>query len=264
VTRGRATPLRDRVVLVTRPREQSATLVEMLLSRGARPLLAPTIEIASVRSPAMTRAAADLAAGTYDWLALTSRSTVDMLRRRIEPSEVRARVAAIGDGTAEAFRTWAKREPDLIPDAFTTAALARAFPRGSGRVLCTRADVAPAGLEAALARKGWTPERVDAYATRMARSLPPDARLALRQGRVDAITFTSASTVRGFVRAAGASLATRHRLAPARIVCIGPVTAAEARAQGLRVAGVARPHTIDGLVSALERVLAPRGRGRAG
>ncbi len=43
-----------------------------------------------------------------------------------------------------------------------------------------------------------------------------------------------------------------------KIVCIGPVTAAEARAHGLPVHAVADPHTTDGLVDALERVFAAR------
>src|SRR5207249_10812955 len=132
---------------------------------------------------------------------------------------------------------------------FTTAALARAFPRGTGRVLCARADIAPAGLEEALAAKGWTPARVDAYRTRMPRTLPPEARGALASARVDALTFTSASTVRGFVGALGVV-----RGNP-KVVCIGPVTSKEARAHGFRVSGVARPHTIESLVAALERVL---------
>ena len=97
-----------------------------------------------------------------------------------------------------------------MPTTFTTAGLARAFPRGTGRVLCARADIAPAGLEDALAAKGWSPLRVDAYRTRLARSLPADARAALRDGRVDAITFTSASTVRGFVGAMGVVRGTRR------------------------------------------------------
>ena len=155
----------------------------------------------------------------------------------------------IGDGTAEAFRRWARRDGDLEPATFTTAALARAFPRGKGRVLCARADIAPAGLEEALATKGWTPVRVDAYRTRMPKTLPPKAREALASGGVDAVTFTSASTVRGFVGALGVV-----RGNP-KVVCIGPVTAKEARARGFRVSGVARPHTIEGLVAALERVL---------
>ena len=117
-------------------------------------------------------------------------------------------------------------------------------------MLCARADIAPAGLEDALAAKGWSPVRVDAYRTRMARTLPAEARAALRDGRIDAITFTSASTVRGFVGAMGVV-----RGNP-KVVSIGPVTAREARAHGLRVSAVARPHTIDGLVAALERVLA--------
>lgn len=136
-----------------------------------------------------------------------------------------------------------------MPPTFTTAALARTFPRGRGPVLCARADIAPGGLEDALAEKGWTPERVDAYRTRMAKSLPAETRFALRDGLVDAITFTSVSTVRGFVGAV------RVVRGDPKVVCIGPTTAREARDRGMRVAAVARPHTIDGLVDAVERAL---------
>ena len=45
-----------------------------------------------------------------------------------------------------------------------------------------------------------------------------------------------------------------------KVVCIGPVTAKEARAHGLTVSAVANPHTIDGVVAALERVFTPRRR----
>jgi len=43
-----------------------------------------------------------------------------------------------------------------------------------------------------------------------------------------------------------------------KVVCIGPATAREAREHGLRVHAVADPHTVDGLVGAVERALAPR------
>jgi uroporphyrinogen-III synthase len=249
--RRRRGPLWDRTVLVTRPADQSTQLVKLLDQLGARSIVAPAIEIVPARSAALTRALKDLSAGRFAWITLTSRATVDMLATRLDgPQDVRAKVAVIGDGTASAFRRWAHREPDLQPGTFTTAALARAFPRGRGRILCARADIAPEGLESALAAKGWTPERVDAYRTRMPRTLPPEARAALRAGEVDAVTFTSASTVRGFVSALGPV-----RGAP-KVVCIGPVTAEEARAHGLVVHAVARPHTIEGLVAAVVRVLA--------
>jgi uroporphyrinogen-III synthase len=248
VSRG---TLRDRVILVTRPSDQSEILVKALDDRGAHALVAPSVELAPIRSAALTRALADLAAGRYVWITLTSRATVEMLANRLTaPGDVRARVAVIGDGSAAAFRRWALRDPDLQPATFTTAALARAFPRGTGRVLCPRADIAPAGLEDALAAKGWIPERVDAYRTRLPRTLPKAVRDALKAGGVDAVTFTSASTVRGFVGALGPV-----RGAP-KVVCIGPVTAREARAHGLTVHAVATPHTMEGLVAALERVFA--------
>lgn len=244
------------IILVTRPPDQSAELGRLLERRGATSILAPTIEIVPARSAALTRALRDLSTGGFTWITLTSRSTVEMLASRLTaPTDVRAKVAAIGEGTGAAFRAWAQREADVTSATYTTIELARAFPRGQGRVLCARADIAPPGLEEALAAKGWTPERVDAYRTRMARALTTEARDGLRDGRVDAITFTSASTVRGFV---GAVTVVRGN---PKVVCIGPVTAREARERGLRVSAVARPHTIAGVVEALERVFPRRPSG---
>jgi uroporphyrinogen-III synthase len=244
-------PLAGRTVLVTRPAERSERLVKLLDQRGATAIVAPAIVLRPARSAALTTALRDLAAGDFAWVLLTSPSTVAVLADRLDfPRDVRAKVATIGDGTAEAFRRWARRDPDLRPRTFTTAGLARRFPRGLGRVLCPRADIAPEGLEDALALKGWMPVRVDAYRTVFPKTLPKQARDALAAGELDAITFTSASTVRGFVGVAGAL-----KGAP-KVVCIGPVTAKEARAHGLRVHAVADPHTTEGLVAALERVLA--------
>ncbi len=249
--------LRGRTILVTRPAERAARLVSLLDQRGARTILAPAIELKPARSAALTAALEDLAAGRFEWIVLTSPATVAMLADRLgEPSQVRARVAAIGEGTSEAFTRWARRRPDRVARTFTTEGLARSFPKGRGRVLCARADIAPEGLEDALAAKGWTPARVDAYRTVFPKSLPDQARRALAEGEVDAVTFTSASTVRGFTAALG-----EVRGAP-KVVCIGPVTAKEARAHGYKVHAVAQPHTTDGLVAALERVFTPRPRAK--
>jgi uroporphyrinogen-III synthase len=234
--------------------EQAEELVRALERRGARALSAPAIEIVPVRSAKLSRALEQVTQGHFEWVTITSPRTVDVLREHVRPGDLHARVAAVGDGTAETFRRWSGRDPDLVPRTFTTSALARAFPRGDGRVLCPRADVAPEGLEDALASKGWRPVRVDAYRTRFPRSLPKAARDAFRRGEVDAVTFTSASTVRGFVRVVGPV-----KGAP-KVVCIGPVTARAAREHGLKVHAVAKPHTVDGLVDAVDRALAPRRR----
>jgi len=249
----RRSPLAGRTILVTRPADRSARLLAELERRGAHVIVAPAIELRPVRSGALTEALGELARGAFDWVVLTSPATIRMLAERLDsPRDIRASVAAIGDGTAAAFRRYARRDADLVPRSFTTEALARAFPHGSGRVLTPRADIAPDGLEEALAAKGWKPLRVDAYRTLYARSLPREARVPLACGEVDALTFTSASTVRGFV---GAIEVVKGN---PKVVCIGPVTAREARAHGLHVHAVADPHTTAGLVTRLERLFAPR------
>ncbi len=81
----------------------------------------------------------------------------------------------------------------------------------------------------------------------------PEMLARLRSGTsgIDAITFTSSSTVDNFCDAVGPLPDPR----PA-VISIGPVTSDTARARGLRVDVEADPHTIDGIVEAVVRELA--------
>jgi uroporphyrinogen III methyltransferase/synthase len=245
-------PLAGKVILLTRPEERGRSLAELLRERGAIPVEAPTIRIQPSPGPALERAVAAAAEGEYEWVVFTSPATVEAWMERaarlgLDPGAVRARVAAVGAATEAELRAHGIAA-DLVPASYTTEALGRSFPRGSGAVLLPRADVAPPELEEAIAGKGWTPVRVEAYRTRRVTALPAEAREALRDGRVDAVTFTSASTVDGFVRAEGV-------VRGPRVVCIGPVTARAARDAGFSVHAVARPHTVEGLLEACARAL---------
>jgi uroporphyrinogen-III synthase len=146
---------------------------------------------------------------------------------------------------------------DLVPPTFTTEAVAKIFPRGSGRVLLARADLAEPALEKAIRARGWTVERVTAYRLGSVARLEEKVARAVRAGEVDVLTFASAATVRAFVKMLG-GLPPRG----VKVACIGPVTAAEARRLGLRVNAVAREHTIPGLAAAaaaaVRRRRAPR------
>jgi uroporphyrinogen-III synthase len=243
--------LAGRVVLITRPADQGASLAARLLALGAEPLEAPTIVVEPQPGGGpLDRSVREAAEGRFEWVAFTSASGVGAWRDRAEALEAglpRARVAAVGEATAEALRE-AGIEPALVPPSFTTAALGESFPQGRGPVLLPRADRAAADLEAAIRAKGWTPVRVDAYRVRPAEALPEEAATALTNGRVDAVTFTSPSTVEGLVRLAGV-------VGGPAVVCIGPVTAEAARRAGFEVAAVADPHTTEGLVGALVRAL---------
>jgi len=239
-------PLEGRTVLVTRPRDDARELAGRLRSEGAEVLVAPVIRLEPGDAGELAEAARETAKGRFDWVVFTSAAGVRAWFQRAD-GRPRSQVAAVGAGTAEALRSEGV-EPDLIPETFTTEALGRAFPRGSGEVLLPRADIAPPDLRDALEAKGWATVAVEAYRTRFEEELPAEVAQRLSAGRVDAVTFTSASTVEGFVRLAGIPEGV-----PA--VCIGPVTADTARRAGLEVTAVAEPHTIEGLVQAVIRAL---------
>ena len=75
----------------------------------------------------------------------------------------------------------------------------------------------------------------------------------IRHG-VDAVLFTSGSTVGHFMNIMRQHDPAFVFPAHARIMCIGPVTATAARQAGLRVDLVAQVHTTEGLVDSLVSV----------
>ena len=258
--------LEGRTVMVTRPRAQAGALAERLRARGARVIVAPAIRLVPAPAKAIDRAVERAVAGEFAWVVVTSRAGAETLLARLAtggrgPKDVRAHVAAVGDGTASVLPAGGLR-PALVPPSFTTESLGRAMPKGTGTVLLARADIAPEGLERVLERKGWTVERVDAYRTRFPGRCrwPPAGHW--RPGpstRWSSRVLHGAGLPESGGRGAPPPGDGRGRHGP-KVVCIGPVTAAEARASGLRVHATADPHRIDGLVAAVERAL--RGRAR--
>ena len=241
-------------VLVTRPAEQAAGLAGRLRDAGAVPVLMPAIEL---RPPADGHAAADgaarrLAEGGFDWAVFTSANGVERFRARLGAGGLDARafggvrVAAIGPATSAALAGFGIRA-DVVAEPHTTSALAGALAaRAAGmRVLLARSAEGDPGLAEALRAAGA--EVSDAAVYQVATARGDAAVLAdLAAGRIDVVTFTSPSTVRGLVALAGIG-----GLRGARVACIGPVTAGAARELGLGVDVEAAVHTAEGLVEAL-------------
>jgi uroporphyrinogen III methyltransferase/synthase len=189
--------------------------------------------------------------GAYDWVVFTSANGVRSFASRLRAAGADARafahskVAAVGPGTADTLASMGI-VADLVPPSFTTEAVGKAFPRGSGHVLLARADVVESGLDEAIEVKGWRVERLVAYRLKGQASMPTDVRRAVLAGDIDVLTFASGGTVRAFMKLLKGKPPPRMK-----VVCIGPVTAKVARAAGLRVSAVARTHTIPGLVAAV-------------
>lgn len=242
--------LEGKKVFTTRPERDAGSLADLLRAEGAVPIEAPAIvTLPAEDTGPLDHALQEAADGEYEWIVVTSPACVEQLDERLVEIGIApplpVKVAAVGSATARDLTQKLHMEPDLVPSDFNTRVLAEEFPSGSGRVLLPRVDIAPPGLEEKLEAKGWSPERVTAYRTRHPDALPPEAQAALDAGEVDALVFTSASTVEGFVAMAGL------RKEP-RLVAIGPMTAQRAVELGFRVDAVAEPHTIEGIVSALK------------
>ncbi len=255
-------PLFGRTVVVTRTRQQASGLSARLVDLGARVIEAPTIRV----EPPDDWSAVDAELrrlGEYDWVVFTSANGVSAWAGRCRAlgldgrSLGAARLAAVGPATAEALDALFLRA-DVIPEEFVAESLAERFASqgdlGDRRFLLLRADIARAALSQALVGLGATVADVPIYRTLRADSLPVELAEAVAAGRVDWVTFTSASTARNFFDLADEPTRRALRSGTIKAACIGPV-AAEAFADlaGRPADCVADEHTIPGLVRAILR-----------
>ncbi|MGE5508820.1 MAG: uroporphyrinogen-III C-methyltransferase [Chitinophagales bacterium] len=263
-------PLFGRRVVVTRARAQASRLSEALAGLGAEPLEFPAIRVAPPRDEApLAQAAAE--AGTYQWAVFTSANGVEAFFAALGKlgKDARAfggvRVAAIGSETAAALLRHGLIA-DAVPDEFRAEGLLEALPEdlGGQRILLARAAEAREVLPQELRRRGAVVDEVAAYQTVAGEGGARAHELvaALTAGEVDAVTFTSSSTVRFFLAQLGEAAAPgapeADRLAAARrllegvaLASIGPITTETARQLGLSIDVEAAEYTIPGLVAAL-------------
>jgi uroporphyrinogen III methyltransferase/synthase len=226
---------------------------------GAEPIACPAIAIA----PPADYTALDAAIGNlnrYDRLILTSANGVRALLGRMAELERdiaplrRLSIGAIGPATARALEEHGL-QAGFVPTAYVAEAILDEIGDVAGqRILLPRADIAREALAVGLRAKGALVDEIAAYRTvpgHGARELGA----VLRAKALDAITFTSSSTVRYLLDGLAASGLERAEacalLQRSVVACIGPITAATARAEGLRVDVEASEYTSDGLVAAL-------------
>lgn len=242
-------PLRGKRILVTRPRDRAGTLSDRLRELGADVVSYPCIETAPIRPcPGMERALEAVA--RYRWLAFTSPAGVEACCSCLRGLGRDARhlggvkLAAIGPGTARALERRGLTA-DLVPAVYDAAHLGEALAaQAGGRVLLLRAEEGSPALPEALKRGGVAFDDIPVYRTRYENPRSEELRAELEDGRFDFVTFTSASTVKGFVSTVGEDADFRRTTG----LCIGEQTAAAARTCGIPVR-VAAQATIEALAA---------------
>lgn len=255
-------------IAITRAVEQSATFIALLQAEGAEVVLAPAIAIVPPRNrQPLDQGIARL--DTYDWVIATSVNGVQALCTRMQQlgmTDIPApfagkQIGAIGPATAQEWQKYGIT-PTFMPSQYVAESILAEIGDVQGkRIFLPRADIAREVLATGLRERGAIVDEVAAYHTEPGEG-PADIKYLLEEQHLDAITFTSSSTVRytlqGLQDLGLSPSAARTLLNQTSIACIGPVTAQTAQEQGLHVAVMASEYTIEGLVAALKELLASR------
>jgi len=250
---GVVQPLKGRTILVTRARHQAADLVALLAASGARVIEAPVIDIVDPASwvPA-DEAIAHL--DRYDIAVFTSANAAVRFHERLErvgrsiPSGGTPRLVAIGSATARclAERGLTARGVATVSRAEGVLKLLGETDLRGRRVLIPRATVAAETLPEGLRARGAIVDVVPVYRT-VGLPIDEEVRLLLASGKVDLVTFASASAVCHLLAGIGGA----GKLGGARVAVVGPVTALAARDAGLTPEIVAREAGMASLAEAI-------------
>lgn len=253
-------------VVNTRARRQAAELDAALKAQGAEPVAFPCVEIAPPNDIAPFLAAIDrLNDGVYDWLVLTSANAAEAVASALASKAVsgKARIAAVGPGTAAAVVDAFGVVPDVIPPVHDAAGLVAALPIRSGeRVMAPGSSLARAELASSLRARGVEVDAVVAYETVIGSGGANVAAL-IGSGEIDAIAFASPSAVDGFLTRLDKPGSPNRRARGLPVGCIGETTADHAAARGFRLIAIADRPTVEGLVDSLVTALASSRKGAA-
>ena len=242
-------PLKGRRILVTRPKERAGALSEKLRALGADVTEYPCIATVPLDPcPELEEALGRLS--RYEWLAFTSPAGVEAVWRCLGRlgRDARAfgniKLAAIGGGTAKALEGHGL-SADLVPEVYDARHLGMALAGAAkARVLILRAQEGSPALTEALSGAGVSYDDIAVYRTIYQNPRWAELRRALDAGELAYVTFTSASTVKGFVSTVGADADFGKIVG----LCIGEQTAGEAEKHGIPVQ-VAEKATVDALVA---------------
>ena len=243
-------PLKGREIIVTRPAERNGSLCGKLGALGASVTAYPCIRtVERVNNPELDSAIGRL--NDFRWLVFTSPAGPEIFFRHLRKQYMDARalaglkIAAIGPKTAaevEKFGVFA----DLVPETYDSDHLAQAMAEVEGPVLLCRASEGSDAMPKLFAEKGVLFADIACYDTVYEAPNSDSVKELVENGAI--VTFTSASTVRGFVR----SLPDTDY---STIIgcCIGRQTAAEAEQYGIPVR-IAEKATMDSLIECIKGV----------
>ncbi|MCK5163579.1 MAG: uroporphyrinogen-III C-methyltransferase [Desulfobacula sp.] len=250
-------PLFGKRIVITRARAQASDLVSMLTRLGAQCIEIPTIQIVPPKDlNPLKQCIKNI--NNYDWLIFTSVNGVKFFFDTLFDmgGDVRAlghlKFACIGPVTKERLKDFGIIS-DILPETYRAESVIDAFSTveiKDKKVLLPRAKTARTILPEELTNMGARVDEVTAYETRLNDDRKEELISLLKKNEIDAVTFTSSSTVSNFMSLLESKDA-KKLLKNIVTACIGPITADTARALNIEPDIEAREYTIQGLVDSL-------------
>jgi len=244
-------PLFGRTILITRPADQAAQMVDRLTTLGAAALCQPAIEITPPTDWSPVDAAINNLA-SYDWLVFSSANGVRFFLDRILATgrDLRqlgtCQLAAIGPATTDALQDY-HLKADLQPAEYRAEALAEQLaPQAAGKqFLLLRASRGREVLAETLRAAQAHVEQAVVYRSEDVKQADPEIMAALSESKIDWITVTSSAIARSLVQMFG------DDLRKSQLAAISPLTASVLTDAGYPPAVVASHYTTEGLLEAI-------------
>lgn len=253
-------PLKGRTILVTQASEQAKRFLALLKKKGANVLCCPTIELVPHETSETAKILKQIE--TYDWLVFMSQNAVgyffDQLKKnKISRSKLRGRrIAAIGNTTREILKQ-NKLRVHLVPSVYQSEYLANSFKSNieEKKFLILSSVDGRNVLPDALKKKGAHVSILPIYKTILPIENAHILKKYVCEHRIDAVTFTSPSTVENFIRMLNPDRNFKRYLETLTIATLGEVTAKAVESNGLRVRVKPSEFTIPAFVNTLSREL---------
>ena len=248
--------LDGRQFLITRPKQNISHLAQRLRGCGAQVLEVPAIRTNPIEQNEILKEVLQKETAVQRWLVFSSPIGVDtffaqllelgMDIRNLTAKAKDLKFAAIGSATAAQLKRFGFIA-DLVPGEFNAKSLGELLAKeamSDSEIVIVRAKDGSKELIPPLEAAGLSVIDIPTYETvyEIDEVLSEIIKSAFLNDEIDAVTFTSASTVKGFVNALS-----DFDFSKVRAICIGHQTAAEARKYQMQIQ-VSKEASIDSMM----------------
>jgi uroporphyrinogen-III synthase len=263
------TPLKGRVVAITRPIGQTEESGDLIKAKGGLPYYIPAIEIKGLSNPTpIKKFIAELSDGKVDYVILMSTNGVKYLFSAAEELKLTSQlkeglaktyVIAVGPKTAEAMAAF-DVHADLVPQKYSGEGLLEAIKEtnlAGKSIRIPRTSNAPPALSEALKIRGAEVEEIYIYES----GLPIDEELKtkfyrdLTGGHIDAVLFGSGLSAKNIFKMltekASIEQIRKTFADKVTVVAIGPTTAEALKELGVKVNVIPGDYLFDKALDAL-------------